>query len=218
MRRPVNSTLSRVATGVCVVAGVFVLAGIFHDPAIGEPWGWLVAFVLAAGVLAAAPLAFVVLVYLPRRVVRGPARSFRVLGDGAIGISAFAYPPMWARLRSLASAGAFVGGTGHFSLTVDSRGLDFRVGGRHGEEIAFVGWSSVRSVSPTVIVHRSRRLTGVSVTFLGTDKPPSLDFACAREGAIGVFGHQTQDELEELCRLISAQAPALGTSSLPGGS
>ena len=58
----------------------------------------------------------------------------------------------------------------------------------------------------------------MAVTFLGAGMPPSLDFACAREGAIGVFGHQTQDELEELCRLISAQAPALGTSSLPGGS
>ena len=200
--------LDKVFTGICLVVGFFVLAGLFHDPTIGEPWGWIAALGLSVGAFAACAVALVLasllLVYLPIRLVKGAAESFRVRSGGGIAIAAFGRRSMWGRLLSLGSADTSVVGTGHFSLVVDDRGLSFLRSGAEPDEIALVGWSQVESVAPAVIIHGARRSNGISVTVIEPDSKFTLEFTCARTGLMNVYGRQPWRELEELCGRIWA--------------
>jgi hypothetical protein len=195
--------LDKVFTGICLVVGFFVLAGVFHDSAVGEPWGWIAAFGLSAGAFAAGAvalaLASLLLVYLPIRLVKGPAGSFRARSGGGIAIAAFGHRSMWGKLLSLGSADTSVIGTGHFSLVVDGRGLSFRRSGMEPDEIALVRWSQVESVAPAVITDGARRSNGISVTVIEPDRKSTIEFTCARTGVMNVYGRQPWRELEELC-------------------
>ena len=200
-----TKNLSAAVTGICGLVGVFVLAGIFHEPTLGEPWGWVVALGLSVVVIVIGAVVLGLLVYVPVRVSRGPARSYRVPRDGGIVITAFAYPQTWGKLLALAPAASTTDVAGHFSVVVDGRGLSFRRSSEEPDEIVFVGWSRIESVVPTVIADGSRRHNGISVTVIGSDRNSSLDFTCARVGLLGIYGRQPRHELQDLCRLIGSQ-------------
>ena len=195
--------VDRVFTGICVVVGFFVLVGFLHDPTRGEPWGWIIAFGLAAGLFAAGALVLGLIALLAIRIYRGPPRSFSVRKDGSVVVTAFGHLPVWGKLLPLSSAETSAVGAGHFSLLADRRGLSFRRNGKHAGEIAFVGWSRVVSVIPVVITHGSRRSNGISVTAAGPGGNSSIGFTCARTGVFNVYGRQPWDELQEVCRRVS---------------
>ena len=207
------SVVSRIHTGIGLVAGYFVLAGALHDPSIDEPWGWVAAFGLAAAVFVAGALALMLasmlvlalLVYLPNRISRVPGRSFRVASDGGLVIAVFGYRSTWGKLLSLGSADTSVIGTGHFSLVVDDRGLSFQRTGQQTGEIAFVDWSRVKSVDPAVIVFGRQSSNGIAVTVAGPERGLSIEFTCARLGMMANYGRQPWDELQELCDRILAK-------------
>jgi len=198
--------VDKVFTGICLVAAFFALAGFLHDPTRGEPSGWIIAFGLALGVVVAGASILALIVRLSIRIYRGPARSFLLRKDGVVVVAVFGHLPVWGKLLSLSSAETSVVGAKRFSLLADGRGLSFRRSGPRSDEIAFLGWSRIVSVVPTVIEYRSRTSNGISVTAAGPDGNSSIDFTCARMGATNIYGRQSWGELQELCLRISAQS------------
>ena len=208
-----TSVTSRILVGIGLVVGYFVLVGAVRDPSVDEPWGWIAALGLAAAIFVAVALALMLaatlllalLVYLPNRIAGGPDQSFRVASDGGLVIAAFGYRSTWGKLLSLGSADTSVIGTGHFSLVVDDRGLSFRRTGQQTGEFAFVDWSRVKSVDPTVIVFGRQSSNGIAVTVVGQERGLSIEFTCARLGMMANYGRQPWDELQELCDRILAK-------------
>jgi hypothetical protein len=201
-------TASRIFTGICWLAGIAVLASVLHDPAIPGPSSWVAAVALAAVILVGIPAALLLSFYLPTRIRRGPAQSFRVSESGAILIFGLLYTPRSVVQPLMISAESPDAEQNQFfSLVVDSEGFSFRNGPQGEVEFGWANWDNVDDIFPASISGERRKFNGLALRVSCGAEFMRLEFTCAREGVFKIYGIQKWSEMQRVCEQIKTMKP-----------